>query len=73
MKVTKVTAFRADDETLWSTESDAVEQNINNALINIDFSSDDTHSSREQKLKVWFKNNKADVRFILNNIDKLKL
>jgi len=73
MKVTKLTAFQADDESLWTTESEAVEQNINIALDDMNISPDDSYSTRQTKLKVWFKNNKTSVRFILNNINKLEL
>lgn len=72
MKVTKITAFEADDESLWATEMEAIEQNITEGLKKIGLTAEDGYTVRQQKLKTWFKENKSVVRYILNNINKIE-
>mgnify|MGYP006921324533 CR=1 FL=1 len=73
MKVEKVNAFKSDDGCIWEFESDAIENNINNAIWdNMEWNNDNTNY-RTPKLKKWFKENKAKVKYILANIDKINV
>lgn len=68
VKVTQVKAFKSENGCLWETEKEAIEQNIEEAMPQIN---SDTYLGRMQELKEWFKNNKHSVRYILANIDKI--
>ena len=71
MNITKVTAFKSNDGSLWETEKEALADNVETALSKMDICSNDTYTVIMDKLKNWFINNKSDVRYVLKNIDKL--
>lgn len=73
MKVTLVDAFQSDDGNLWETEKEAIEANISECINKIDLSSNLTYSQIEDKIKLWMRNEKAAVRYVLNNINKIDI
>ncbi len=70
MKVEKISAFRSDNEQVWETEKQAIESNIDDIVVKLfDVSDNPNHF----QVKEWIKDNKKEIRYILNNIDKIDL
>lgn len=72
MKTTKVTAFIAQDECLYLTESDAINSNITNCINLIDHRCNDSSSSLCDDIIDWFRNHPKEVRYVLANIKHAK-
>jgi hypothetical protein len=71
MKTTKVTAFKANDENLYETESDAINSNIIDCINLIDHSCSDSGSLHDDIID-WFRNHPKEVRYVLTNIKHAK-
>lgn len=69
MKVTKIVAFKSNDDSLWETESEAINDNINQLIDEtLHHSCESSDSDIVNDVKAWIKNYPKDVRYILNNI-----
>lgn len=73
MKITKITAYKADDESLWETEKEAVQQNVQSILDEIDFRAEDSGIAAERKLLKWIRDEKAKVRYVIKNINNIEI
>lgn len=67
MRVTKVTGYEAADGSLWETEREAIDCNINTCLDKL------SHKPDQHEIKTWLRDNKTDIRYILSNIDKMEI
>jgi hypothetical protein len=67
MKVEKTTAYRSENESLWETEKEAIENNIDSLISEID--TFDIYTG----VKAWFKKNPKSVKYILANINKINV
>lgn len=65
MKVTKVTAFKDNNGQMWETEEQAIEANIENIIENAGL------WGEYDNLKLFFKGNPKEVKYILANINKI--
>lgn len=70
MKVEQVKAFKSDDGCIWETEVEAIDQNIENCIVSLfEISREPSYND----IKLWIKQNKVKVKYILNNVNKLNL
>ena len=75
MKVTKTTAFIAEDECLYATETEAINSNIIDCINLIDHDcggSGSGSSSLRDDIVDWFRNHPKAVRYVLANIKHAK-
>ena len=72
MKTIKVTAFKANDENLYETESDAINPNITDCIDLIDHDCGSGSSSLHDDIIDWFRNHPKEVRYVLANIKHAK-
>lgn len=72
MKVTKTTAFIAQDECLYVTESDAINSNITDCIDLIDHDCGSGSSSLRDDIIDWFRNHPKEVKYVLANIKHAK-
>ena len=69
MKVTKITAFKANDGTLWEKESEAINDNINELINeNLHHSCEGSNSNLTNDVKTWIRDYPREVKYILANI-----
>jgi hypothetical protein len=73
MKITLIKAFRSNDGCIWESEKDAIQQNIDECFGKTNISTTDTYTAIKDKVLLWIHNNPKDVRYILNNIDKIDI
>jgi hypothetical protein len=73
MKVNKIQAFQDHNEGLHYDEKDAIEANIDICIEGIEHNCENSESSLNRDIKVWAYNNPAQLRYILNNIQKIDL
>ena len=73
MKIKKVSAFEDAAGQIWTSEIEALESNIASCINEAGFSSGDSYAEAETKLKLWIKNHKSKVRYLLANIDKITI
>lgn len=71
MKVKKVIAWRSDDDCIWTTEEEAIDQNIDQCIERCDITNNMTYTDIKLSIRKWLKNHKSSVRYVLANIDKV--
>lgn len=72
MKITKTTAFIAEDECLYATESEAINSNITDCINLIDHNCNSDSGSLHDDIIEWFKDHPKEVRYVLTNIKHAK-
>ena len=72
MKVQVIKAYKAEDDCIYENENDAISQNIDICIENMNHDCGSGGSSIYQDVKKWFRDRPKDVRYILANIDKIK-
>jgi hypothetical protein len=70
MKVTKVNAFKSNDDSLYATEQEAINDNIDMAIDLIDHSCEGSSNLR-QEIRDWFRNYPKEIRYIQSTIKKV--
>ena len=68
MKVTKVNAFKSNDDSLYATEQEAINDNINMAIDLIDHNCEGSTGNLRQEVRDWFRSYPREIKYILANI-----
>jgi len=78
MKIEIIKAYKSEDECIFEKEADAINQNINICIDNLEHccqTSDSDYIAEAiiySDIKRWFRDHPKDVRYILANINKIK-
>ena len=72
MKVQVIKAYKAEDDCIYENENEAISQNIDLCIENMNHSCNDSSSNIYMDVKKWFRDHPKDVRYILANIGKIK-
>lgn len=72
MKVEIIKAYKSEDECIFEKEADAINQNINICIDNLEHCCQTSDSDIYSDIKRWFRDHPKDVRYILANINKIK-
>lgn len=74
MKVTKINAFKANDGSLWETESEAINDNINEIIDQtLEHTCENSNSSLTNDVKKWIRDYPREVKYILSNIKHVEI
>ena len=72
MKVEVIIAYKSEDDCIYENEKDAINQNIDLCIENMNHNCEGSNSSIYNDVKKWFRDYPKDVRYILANIGKIK-
>ena len=71
MKVQVIKAYKSEDDCIFEQEKDAINQNIDLCIENMNHNCEGSNSDIYNDVKRWFRDYPKDVRYILANIKKI--
>lgn len=72
MNVEKITAFKANDDSIWEKEEEAINQNIEDIIRdNLSHDCENSDGQIRQEILLWFRDYPKDIKYIQTNIKKL--